>query len=104
MHKGILLYADHALLESDIFATEIQAIREPVLKDITVGNTEFPYCNPADGKKTLNPKIRGEVNSIIEECKLSDTERKSLEEAMNSRFQINLGGGGAKVGPRGKRK
>lgn len=104
VHKGILLYADHALLESDIFATEIQAIREPVLKDITVGNTEFPYCNPADGKKTLNPKIRGEVNSIIEECKLSDTERKSLEEAMNSRFQINLGGGGAKVGPRGKRK
>jgi hypothetical protein len=104
VHKGILLYADHALLESDIFASEIQAIREPVIKDITTGNTEFPYRNPADGKKTLNPKIRGEVNSILEECKLSAAERKSLEGAMNDRFQINLGGGGAKVGPRGKRK
>lgn len=102
VHKGILTYADQALLEGDLFAEEIQAIREPVLKDITEGNTEFPYCDPADGKKTLNPKIQGEVNTILKECKLSDSERTSLEEALNSRFQTKLGG--SKVGKRSRRK
>ncbi len=106
VHKGILLDADHALVESDIFDTEIQAIRDPVIKDITIGNEQFfPYCDASTSKKTLNPKIRGEINSILEECKLSDSERKQLENAMNVRFAIKVGGGGGGgVGPRGKRK
>ena len=108
VHKGILLYADQALMESDIFATEIQAIRDPVIKDITVGSEDaFPYCDPNTFQKTLNPKIRGELNSILEEVKLSSSERTQLENAMNTRFAIKIGGGGGGggggPGPRGKR-
>jgi hypothetical protein len=107
VHKGILLNADHALVEGDLFAEEIEAVRAPVIKDITIGNEDFfPYCSGSPPAKTLNTKIRGEVNGILAECKLSDSERSQIEGAVNGRFQINIGGGGggAKPGPRGKRK
>ncbi len=107
VHKGILLAADAALAEGDRFAEEVQAIREPVIKDIVEENVEFfPYCDPKTFEKTLIPKMRGEVNAILDEVNLSDSERADVKKALDSRFQIRLGAGGATTAPqrRGPKK
>lgn len=103
VHKGILLAADAALAEGDLFAVEIQAIREPVIKDIVEENAEFfPYCDPTNFEKTLVPKMRTEVNAILAEVKLSESERADIQKALDTRLKIRPGGGGATAGPRRK--
>lgn len=106
VHKGILVEADQALAEGDLFANEIQDIREQVLQDITVGNEKyFPYCDSTTTTKTGNPKIHTELDAILAEVDLSASERSQIETAKSERFPILMRvrpGSGSKPRPKGR--
>lgn len=87
LHLKILLAADAALAEGDLFAPEIAAAREAVLEDILEDDDLFPYCGVVEGpERTPEEKLREEVQQILDQVKLGDDERTRLEQRQRAAF------------------
>ncbi len=95
LHLKILLAADAALAEGDLFAPEIAAAREVVLEDILEDDDLFPYCGVVEGtERTPEARLREEVQQILDQVQLSDEERTQLEQRQRTAFGAPAESGG----------
>ena len=90
-HHRILKATDVARSHGDLFAPEIQAVREEVLQAILEDDELFPYCMDTEADLTPVEKLRTEVDSILADVDLSDEERVQLTARRDSRFTVRRG-------------
>jgi len=74
-----LLRVDRALAAGREFEPEIIEVRKAALRAILEADELFPYCDPASLEPTPDERLRGEVRSILQQVRLSDAEKASLE-------------------------
>lgn len=83
LHPRLLLATDR--FRDVPWAGAARAIRRDLLADITVGNPEFPYCDPVKGP-TDPDRLRLEVEAIRDEVALTPDERTAIDARLANGF------------------